>query len=397
MKKSGPAKNNSVPVVVYLLSAVSFFNDIASEMLYPVMPIFITQILGAPVFVVGIIDGIAEGASAFFKSVFGRLSDRLQRRKIFVVSGYSASAFSKIIIAVSSTWPMVFLGRFTDRLGKGIRTGARDAMLLETTDRSNKGLIFGIHRSIDSAGAVVGPLITLILLKSFSENIRTILMIAAIPSFIGLLFFFFIKEAKKNVKTAKKSFSFDFSSIPNNFKVFLVVTALFSLGNSSDSFLILQSKSLGLSVSSVVLVYIVYNLVYTLLSTPAGILADRLGAKNVFPAGLFIYGIVYLGFAFNRNVQYIWILFAAYGAYIAFTDGVSKALIGNIIKKEEAGTAYGLSQTVTSVGTLFASVIAGFIWSALGAKTTFIFASACTFLSLIVYIFFLKKDVFHQG
>ncbi len=379
---------NKIPLSVYLLGLVSFFNDTASEMLYPIMPIFITQILKAPVFVVGIIDGVAEGTAAFFKGYFGILSDKLRKRKVFVVSGYGASAISKIIIALSTTWPMVFLGRFIDRLGKGVRTGARDALLLETTNGKDRGLIFGVHRTMDSAGAVVGPLIALLLLKYFSSDIRTILYVATIPSFIGLLFFFFIKESKKvQINKNKPGLKFSLKNLPPKFKTFLVVLAIFSLGNSSDSFLILQSKQLGLSVAMVIIVYIVYNIFYTLLSTPAGILADRLGAKKVFPLGLIMYALVYIGFAFNKNLSFIWVLFMVYGGYIAFTDGVSKALIGNFISKEDAGTAYGVSQTIISFSTLLASVIGGFIWSAFGAKFTFLFGAGCTILALIVYAF----------
>ena len=384
-KKKATAK---VPLSVYLLGLVSFFNDTASEMLYPIMPLFITQILKAPVFVVGIIDGVAEGTSAFFKGYFGILSDKLRKRKIFVVGGYGTSALSKIIIALSKTWPMVFLGRFVDRLGKGVRTGARDALLLETTNGKNKGLIFGIHRTMDSAGAVIGPLIALLLLNHFSGNIRMILYIATIPSFIGLLFFFFIKEAKKiQVKGNSDKPVFSLKSLSPKFKTFLFVLALFSLGNSSDSFLILRSKQLGLSVAMVIIVYVVYNIFYTLFSTPAGILADKLGAKKVFPLGLIMYALVYTGFAFNKNPAFIWVLFMIYGGYIAFTDGVSKALIGNLISKNEAGTAYGVSQTIISLFTLLASVIGGILWSAFGSEITFIFGAVCAVLSLIVYAF----------
>ncbi len=172
-------------------------------MLYPIMPIFLTQILGAPVFIVGIIEGTAEGLSSFLKTVFGAWSDRIQKRKLFVFSGYLSSAFSKLIIASAYSWPMVFIGRLVDRFGKGLRTGTRDALLLESTDKTNKGFIFGVHRSLDTAGAVVGPLIALLLIQIFKENIRFILYIAAIPAFAGLLLFVFVKESKKQITTAK--------------------------------------------------------------------------------------------------------------------------------------------------------------------------------------------------
>lgn len=382
-----------IPRPVFILGLVSFFNDIASEMLYPILPIFITQVLQAPVAVVGIIEGVAEGTSALFKTYFGVLSDRLQKRKIFVVLGYFSSAIAKIIIALSSTWPLVFLGRFVDRFGKGVRTGARDALLLQQTDGANKGLIFGVHRTFDSAGAVIGPVITLILLQLFNNNVRLILYIAAIPSFVGILFLFFIKDAKKtggaggqSSRSGEKKFSINLHQISPKFKHFLLALAIFSLGNSSDAFLILRAKTLEISLTLVILIYILYNLIYALFSTPAGSISDKIGAKKVFLIGIVIFVLVYLGFAFNKNPLWVWILFAAYGFYIALTDGVSKALVGSYIKKEEAGAAYGLLQTVTSMFTLFASVIGGLLWSAFSPTATFVFGALCALVSFLLLL-----------
>ena len=381
------AKIGKIPVPVLLLGLVSFFNDIASEMLYPVMPIFLTQILGAPIFVVGIIDGVAEGLSSSLKTVFGYLSDKTQKRKPFIVSGYFTSALSKLVIATAFTWPMVFFGRVLDRFGKGMRTGARDAMLLEYTNEHNKGFVFGVHRSLDSSGAIIGPIIALFLLHAFSDNIRIILAIAAIPSFIGLLLFFFIREARKHTATHHSlSFWANMKTLSPQLKLFFLTIGIFSLGNSTDSFLILRSKELGLTITGVVLVYIVYNIFYAVLSTPAGSLADKIGARYVYPLGLVIFALVYFGFAFNTNPAFLWLLFAVYGGYIALTDGVSKALIGGLIKHEEAGTVYGVSQTIISITTLLASVIGGLLWSAFGSYTTFLFGAICSLVSLITFL-----------
>lgn len=384
-----------IPKSVYLLGMVSFFNDIASEMVYPVMPIFLTQILGAPVYIVGIIDGVAEGMSSLLKTVFGYWSDKVQRRKPFVVTGYTASAISKVFIALASTWPLVFLARIVDRFGKGVRTGARDALLLDASDDTNKGFIFGVHRSFDSAGAVVGPLIALLLIHSFAGNIRYVLYAAAIPSFFGLFFFIFIREARKRTRVTSENFTltFSFRTMPSQFKSFLLVMTLFTLGNSSDSFLILQSKQLGLSLTAVVFAYVFYNVVYTLLSTPAGMVADKIGARYVYAAGLVIYALVYIGFALNQNTQMIWVLFAVYGAYIALTDGVSKALIGSFISKDQAGTMYGMTQTIVSVATLLASVIGGALWTTIGSQATFLFGASCAMLAFLCYLPLMKKKV----
>jgi MFS family permease len=378
-----------IPGSVYILGAVSFFNDVASEMLYPVMPIFLTQVLGAPVAVVGLIEGVAEGSAAVFKTVFGRWSDRLGKRKPFVFSGYSASALSKVVIAFSNLWGIVFAGRVIDKFGKGLRTGARDALLLDASNEKNRGLVFGVHRAMDSAGAVVGPLIALLLLRLFNDNIRKILYVAVIPSLIGVLLVSFVREAKKpagKVRAAPLP-RLSFKTLPRELKVFLIAYGLFAFGNSSDSFLILRSKNLGLSLSLVVLAYVVYNVVYSLGSTPAGILSDKIGPKRVFIIGLMIYVLVYAGFAFNKSTAGIWVLFAVYGLYIALTDGVSKALVGQYIGQKEAGGIYGLLQTITGIGILLASVIGGLLWTAVGPWATFAFGAGFAIMALLVFLF----------
>lgn len=380
-----------VPSAVWFLGVVSFLNDTASEMLYPIMPIFLTQVLGAPVFVLGIIEGIAEGGAAFFKTVFGYWSDRLQKRKVFVVGGYGASTVSKVIIALAYAWPMVLLGRIVDRVGKGARTGARDALLLEATDETNKGFIFGFHRTMDTAGAVVGPLLALALLWVFHNNIRLVLYSAVVPALAALIFFAWVKEVKKQYQTTKTKLTLAVRDFPPKLKLFLVGLCLFSLGNSSDSFLILRAKGLGLSLTMVIAAYIVYNIVYAAASVPAGLLADKIGPKKVFIAGILIFVLVYLGFAYNTQVHAVWVLFAVYGFYIALTDGVSKALVGHFTPPEQAGVVYGVLGTVTSLFTLLASVLAGFLWSSVSPTATFLFAVVCALLSLVIFLF-LKTD-----
>jgi MFS family permease len=384
-----------IPGSVYILGAVSFFNDMASEMLYPVMPIFLTQVLGAPVAVVGLIEGVADGSAAIFKTIFGRWSDRLGKRKPFVFSGYLASALSKIIIALSNLWGIVFVGRVIDKFGKGIRTGARDALLLDASNDKNRGLVFGTHRTMDSAGAVVGPLIALLLLQLFDGNIRKILYVAVIPSLIGVVLISFVRETKQS-KTVKIDVTalpkLNFKSLPRELRIFLVASGLFAVGNSSDSFLILRSKNLGLSLSLVILAYVVYNIVYTLTSVPAGSLADKIGPKRVYITGIIIYILVYAGFAINRTTNGIWGLFAVYGLYIALTDGVSKALVGKYVNKKEAGGIYGLLQTINSIGVLLASIIGGILWTTIGSWATFTFGAAFALLSLIVFIYSAQKQ-----
>jgi MFS family permease len=283
---------------------------------------------------------------------------------------------------------MVFLGRVVDRFGKGLRTGARDALLLDASNEKNRGLVFGIHRSMDTAGAVVGPLIALGLLMAFHNDIRKILYFAVLPSLIGVVLIAFVREAKRTEKVISTPLpKLIFTALPRELKIFLIANGLFALGNSSDSFLILRSKNLGLSLSLVILAYVVYNVVYALASVPAGNLADKIGPKRVFMTGIVIYIFVYAGFAFNKSPASVWGLFAIYGLYIALTDGVSKALVGQYVNKREAGGIYGLLQTITSVGVLLASIIGGVLWSVVGSWATFSFGAISTLLALIVFLF----------
>ena len=259
-----------IPVVVWLLGLVSLLNDVASEMLYPVLPIFITQVLGAPVFVVGIIDGIAEGSASLFKTFFGFWSDKIQKRKPFVVGGYSTSAIAKVIIALSYTWPLVLVGRVLDRMGKGARDNARDVLLLDATDETNKGFIFGFHRTMDTIGAVIGPIIALALLFLFHNNIRLVLYIAVIPTFLSLILFIWVKDIRHKLQTTKMKLSLSLKNFPPELKMFLFGLCVFSLGNSSDSFLILRAKNLGLSLVLVISAYILYNITYALVFNSRG-------------------------------------------------------------------------------------------------------------------------------
>jgi MFS family permease len=396
---------NKIPKNVFILGLVSFFNDIASEMVYPIVPIFLTTVLKVSMPIVGLIEGIAEGTAAIGKFIFGYLSDKIGQRKPFVISGYSFSTISKVLIGLSNSWPLVLFARFIDRLGKGVRTSARDSLLLQNTTEKNKGFIFGFHRAFDSAGAVLGPIIGLMLIYFLKENLRFVFYFAAIPGAIGVLLLIFLVKEKvrsrifltplepprsREVQSRKKirylHFSDNFSLIWKQKKLllFFFASIIFSLGNSSDAFLILRAKNLGLTTLLAVLTYVLYNLSQTIFATPMGQLADKIGAKKVFEIGLLVFSVVYFFFGFVKNPLFFWLLFPIYGVYIAATDGVSKAYISEFITEKESGGYFGLYQTALAVASFFASWFAGILWYKISPASTFYYGSAMALAAFLV-------------
>jgi MFS family permease len=386
--------HTKIPRNVFLLGLVSFFNDTAAEMIYPIVPIFLTTVLKTSIPVIGLIEGIAEATASLSKFAFGYISDYFQKRKPFVTTGYLFGAISKLLIGLATTWPLVLFARFIDRFGKGLRTAARDSMLLDNTTEGNKGFIFGFHRAFDSLGAVVGPLIALILITAFKENMRTVFFLAFIPSVIGVLLLIFLVQEKQKTTSSpivRRSFvKLSWNILSSRLKLFLIVSFLFSLGNSSDAFLLLQAKNLGLTTTLVILAYVLYNIAQTVFATPAGSLADKIGARKVFAGGLAVFSLVYFFFGLIKNPAWLWLLFPVYGIYIAATDGVSKAYISEFIKKEESGTFFGLHQTLTAIAGFLASVIAGLLWSRIGPTATFWYGSFMAAAALVTFYSFKK-------
>lgn len=374
-----------IPPTVWYLSLVSLFNDIASEMIYPIVPIFLTTVLGAPVTVVGLIEGIAEGTASITKTVFGYWSDRIHKRKIFVVLGYGFGAISKLLTGLATVWPFVLFARFIDRFGKGLRTSARDAILLQNATKENKGFIFGFHRSIDSLGAVIGPLVALVFLDLMKENMRLTFLAAFVPAAIGvLLLVFFVKERPLPPAEQKKPIHISWKEINPSLKLFFLISMVFAAGNSSDAFLILRSKGLGLTTTMVVLAYVLYNVTQTLFGTPGGRLADKIGARKVYAIGLAVFSLVYLAFGFVNSSLFVWFLFPVYGIYIAFTDGVSKSYIAEFITEREAGTYFGIYQTGIAICQVLASVIAGFLWNSIHPSAAFFYGGIMAALALLI-------------
>jgi MFS family permease len=389
-------EKKSVSKNVIFLGFVSLFNDIASEMIYPIVPIFLKSVLGAPASVIGLIEGIAESTASLLKVISGWFSDKFKRRKVFIIFGYGLSSISKVLMGLAGSWPFVLFARFIDRFGKGTRTSARDALILESTEPENRGRAFGLHRSMDSLGAVIGPLLALVLIYFFQDKYSTIFFIAFIPSFLGVLLIFFVKEKAKfqtaDIKQAvTPAFKFRWSDLDSRFKSFLFVSIVFAIGNSSDAFLILRSQNLGLSIFLTVAAYVLYNMTYSIFSYPAGIISDKIGPKKVLAAGFWIFALVYLLFGLVNQSFYVWILFPLYGIYIALTDGVSKAYIAKSFPAEKSATAFGAYQTAVGLCTFLASFVAGLLWNFVSPKAPFIFGGIMAGIAAIIFMIS-KKD-----
>jgi MFS family permease len=366
---------------VFILGMVSLFTDIASEMLYPVTPIFLTTVLGSSMALVGVIEGIAEVTAGLLKGYFGNLSDKVGKRSIFIVLGYGISAIAKPLPGIIQNIPIVLASRVSDRVGKGIRTAPRDALLASYSD-GNSGAVFGFHRAMDTLGAAIGPIIALILLNFFPDNFQLIFLVAFVPSVIAVFFTLLVKDKQTSVKVkSRKNYLEFWKSAPKQYKKILFLIVTFSLVNSSDVFLILKSKDISNSGTLAILGYVFYNLIYAASSYPLGGLSDKLGKQKVFSFGLIIFSAVYFGFAFIENINLIWILFAFYGIYAAATEGVSKAWISDLIPNEQRGSAIGLLTMLTSFAIMLGSFLTGILWDKFGSQFPFLLSAI---ISLII-------------
>jgi MFS family permease len=387
------ALKNIITRTVWVLSWVSLFTDMASEMLYPVMPIYL-QSIGFSVFLIGVLEGVAEATAGLSKGYFGKLSDGLGRRLPFVQWGYGLSALSKPMMALFATPLWVFLARTTDRLGKGIRTGARDAMLSEEATPETKGRIFGLHRSMDTMGAVLGPGLALAFLYFYPARYEWLFFLAFIPGVLSIALTWFLKETAHQPKANATPINF-FSFLrywresPQAYRRIVMGLLVFTAFNSSDIFLLLRLRESGMSDTAVLATYIFYNLIFALSAYPMGILADRLGLKRTFLFGLLLFAVVYVGMSLNTDPWGYYGLFFLYGIYAASTEGISKAWISNITEKKDLATAIGTYAGFNSLCTMAASALAGWIWFMLGPEASFLLTGLVT-LGVMVYFILLK-------
>jgi MFS family permease len=366
----------ALPENVRALGWVSFANDLASELLYPIVPLFLTVTLGAPVSVIGLIEGIAEGVAVGLRGAAGRLSDRFGRRRMpWVVAGYSATAVSRPLLAAAPAWGWVLGARLVDRLGKATRTAPRDALISGSTPPELMGASFGYHRALDTAGAVLGPLVAVGLLAA-GVSLRDVLWFGVAPGAAALLLLRRVKEPRAVAAREGGHPALPLSSLPRSFWLVLAVWIVFSLGNSSDVFLILRARDLGLGTTLVVLAYALYNLVYASLAWPLGALSDRVPRPLVLAGGLAVFALVYLGFALGPGAPAVWPLLALYGVYVAGTEGVAKAWVADHAPPEAAGTAYGLFAAATGGSLLVASVAGGLLWTHVAPAAPFVLGAS---------------------
>jgi MFS family permease len=375
---------------VFVAGLVSFFMDVSSEMIYPLVPLFLANVLGVNKSVIGLIEGIAESTASLLKVFSGWFSDRIGNRKWLMAAGYGISTLSRPIVALATGWHHVMGSRFIDRFGKGVRTAPRDAIIAESTETTHLGRAFGFHRSMDTLGAVVGPALAFFLLSLFLNNYRWVFWLSMIPGTIAVLLIIFFITEKKNIplphserpKLTLKHFDW-------RFKFFVLIATLFAIGNSSDVFLILRAQQIGIPIVMIPVVYLLFNLVYSLSSLPAGIAADRFGMKRVILLGFVLFAVLYYGFAIAKDTSAIWALFAFYGLFMGLTEGIQKAFLATIIPSDFKATAFGVYNTAVGLALFPASLIGGWLWDHVSPAATFYYGAIMAGLSALLFIVYI--------
>jgi MFS family permease len=380
---------------IFFLGLVSFLTDVSSEMIFPIFSLFLLNVLHTPMLSIGLIEGVAESIASLLRIVSGWFSDKLGKRKALTIAGYGISTLAKPFMYLATTWGMAFGVRFADRVGKGIRTAPRDALVADSVTEKQRGKGFGFHRTMDTLGAVVGIVIAALVVFSLQgseweltrSTYQHLVLIGVIPAVLALFVFFFIKEPEKaaGAPASFMKFSHITSGLGRRFWLFLGVIFLFTLGNSSDAFLVLRAQNLGNPIFVILLMLLLFNVVYAALSTPAGILSDKLGRKKILLAGWLTYALVYLGFALvsPSEAWQTWMLFAFYGVYYGLAEGVARAFIADMVPGEKRGTAYGLFHGVVGITLLPASLIAGWLWQTVSPSAPFLFGSAMAFVAML--------------
>jgi len=387
-------KIKSLPANLWAVSLTSFFMDISSEMVINILPLFLSNVLGVKTNLIGVIEGVAEAIASILKVFSGWLSDQLKSRKWLAVAGYGISALAKPFFAIANSWGVIAGVRWADRAGKGIRTAPRDALVADSMDEEHRGLAFGFHRAADTGGAVLGLLIALAVVWAAQTNqvnlgvktFRTLVLFSLIPAFLAVLTLA-LGAKEIEVKREHELPKFAFRSLGKPFVVFMLIVAVFDVGNSSDAFLVLRAQERGISVIGILAMLAVFNLVYALVSAPAGSLSDRVGRRQLIIGGWLVYALIYLGFGLAQTGWQVWVLYGLYGFYYGMAFGTAKAMVADLVPEELRGTAYGTYNAVLGVLDFPASVIAGLLWQGAGSwqgfgpSAPFLFGAAMALLA----------------
>lgn len=379
---------------IFFLGLISFFTDIATEMVYPLIPLYLTTAFGATPALVGVIEGIAESLASLLKVFSGYITDRFQKKKAVAFVGYSTGIIYKLALLIAGSWAGILSARVIDRIGKGIRTAPRDVLVSESADKNNMGKAFGLHKALDMAGTAIGILITYFLLRNASGDFdyKKLFLFSIIPSVVGLCMFLFVKEKKEpHVIKQHEPFWNNVKKIDSQLKLYLLVVFLFTLGNSSNAFLLLKAKAVGFDDVDVILLYFIFSITAAFLSVPFGRMSDKIGRKRLLVSGYFVFTVVYLGFAFATGRTFMTAMFVLYGVYTAMITGVERAFVAEISPKELKGTMLGLHSTIAGIALLPASVIAGVLWSTFGDTVPFMFGACMSFTSVILLLVFMKN------
>ena len=396
---------------IFFLGMVSFLTDVSSELIFTLLPLFLANVLGTATLLIGLIEGVAESTASLLKIFSGWFSDKLGKRKNLSFIGYLLATLSKPFMLIASSWGSVMAIRFADRFGKGIRTAPRDALVADSCDDNERGKAYGFHRAMDTSGAALGLILAAIIVFLLQRDVvnlaletyKWLVILGVIPAFIALFFFIFINEPPRSTACKEAPVCSDNGAVVtgqeqnrqtglgNKFRAFLFIVFLFTLGNSSDAFLVLRAQNLGNSVLYILLMMIVLNVVYALFSVPAGMLSDKIGRRKLIIAGWSIYAIVYLGFAVTGDTWVVWILFVLYGLYYGLAEGVARALVCDLVPEDRRGTAFGLFHGVVGLTLLPASLIAGWLWQIASPAAPFYFGAGMALLAVIGLLIFIRE------
>jgi MFS family permease len=382
---------------VFSLGIVSLLTDVSSEMIFTLVPLFLSNVLGTAPTIIGFVGGLSESTDAILRIFSGWYSDRMGRRKSLTLIGYSISTIAKPFMYLASIWGVVLAIRFCDRVGKGIRTSPRDALIADSVLASERGKGFGLHRAMDTTGAVIGLSIAAVIIYSVHgwglelslKTYRWLVLVGIVPAVLAVLvLLIFVRDSGNKPASGinyprRYSWQRLTSGFDTRFKIFLAIMALFTLGNSSDFFVILRAQNLEVPLVQVVLMLVLFNITHALVALPAGMLSDRLGRRWIITLGWLVYALVYLGFALASGIWQMWLLFACYGIYYGIVEGVARAFVADLVPKEKRGTAYGLYHGVVGLTLLPASVLAGWLWQTISPAAPFYFGAGLAFLAML--------------